>query len=178
MTKYQSPFNLPDEHMRLVGLIAAHWEYVDFFMNTIVAWITKHPQEKVYLFTSNLSFRTKMDLLKAYTSPIKSYDKKTWKEAEEIYNSLEKANNLRNDYVHATWSIVEGDNIPRRFVVRLKNGKLIHSYSNVPVSELEKATVYIHDTGVAMCNFFQKRGYSAPEEKGDLNTLLQNYDND
>jgi hypothetical protein len=37
MANYQSRFPLSDEHMRLVGIIAAHWEHVDLILQRAVA---------------------------------------------------------------------------------------------------------------------------------------------
>ena len=40
MDKYQSPFGYPDEQVRLLGIIAAHWESAQLVLDMILAWIS------------------------------------------------------------------------------------------------------------------------------------------
>jgi hypothetical protein len=43
MDNYRSPFEyLPDEHMRLVGIIAFHWETVDLTKQRAIAEVMNH----------------------------------------------------------------------------------------------------------------------------------------
>jgi hypothetical protein len=52
MAKYQSPFgDIPDEYMRLVGIIAAHWERVELLLELAIARITQHEFHRVALLT-------------------------------------------------------------------------------------------------------------------------------
>lgn len=88
MSKYISPFNLPDEHMRLVGIISAHWEFVDTFLQQAIAFVSEHEFQRVALLTDNLGFRTKIDFLMAYARPLQNDDPKLWKEFTTNFSAI------------------------------------------------------------------------------------------
>jgi hypothetical protein len=56
MAKYQSPIgDTSDEHMRLVGIIALHWEWVEFFASQLSParqfnWHCAHSQIELVCF--------------------------------------------------------------------------------------------------------------------------------
>ena len=43
MPKYESPMPLSDDHMRLIGIIAAHWEAVDVTLQRAISEIMELP---------------------------------------------------------------------------------------------------------------------------------------
>ena len=70
MDKYQSPSGvLPNEHMRLVGIISAHWEWLEVLMERAIAEIMEHQYTRVALLTVNIGFKSKCDLLMTYARP-------------------------------------------------------------------------------------------------------------
>jgi hypothetical protein len=67
MAKYQSPIgDTPDEHMRLVGIIALHWEWVEILLERAIADIMEHDFNRIALLTNNISFGDKCDLVLTY----------------------------------------------------------------------------------------------------------------
>ena len=75
MPGYRSPFPfLADEHMRLVGIIAFHWEALDVAMQRAIAEVMEHSLDRVGLLTDNLSFRAKQDLLMSYARHFQTED--------------------------------------------------------------------------------------------------------
>jgi hypothetical protein len=100
MAKYKSPSKFPDEHMRLVGLIAAHWEWVEFTLERTVAEVMEHEYDRVGLLTENITFHALCDILMIYTRPAEKSRPDIWKECTAMLNELKHAYSLRNKYVH------------------------------------------------------------------------------
>lgn len=158
MTKYQSPFKLPDEHMRLVGVTAAHWECLNLVLERIVAFVTMNEFRRVAVLTRNVPFGTKIDLILAYARPYQSSNPVLWKEFNDAIQQLRHANNIRNEYVHATWVVEKEGELPKRWKLSTKNGKLIDDYAEVKIDELEKAAQFIYDAGEAITKPMLKVG--------------------
>ncbi len=158
MSKYKSPINLPDGHMRLVGIIAAHWESVNLVLDGFVAFVTMNEIEKVTVLTKEMSFGNKINLILAYARQYKATNPEIWKEFTEAIDKVREANSHRNDYVHATWKVGCADEAPQRWVLSLKNGKLKDEVLVVEIDELEKAAQYIYDAGQALTDTMSKVG--------------------
>src|SRR6478672_2415248 len=124
MAGYRSPFtHLPDDHMRLVGIIAFHWQALDLTLQRTIAEVGDHTLDRVGLFTDNLSFRTKMDLLMSFARDFQTEDPRLWKEFIQVVELVTKANNLRNTYVHALWKEGSSPDLPKRAAVHVRNGR-------------------------------------------------------
>lgn len=162
MSKYVSPFNLPDEHMRIVGIIAAHWECLDFMLQRAVAFVSMHDFYRVHLLTDNIGFRTKVDLLMAYARPFQDAEPDIWKEFTRAFDAVKTAYACRNAYVHAKWSVGQSPDLPTRNVARINGGKLVILSEPTPLSELEKAAQLIFDAGEQFVTLFQKMGMKTP----------------
>jgi hypothetical protein len=91
MTKYQSPIPLPDEHMRLLGIIAAHWEWIELILERAIAEVMEHKWSRVRLLTVDIGFRSKCDLLKVYARPFETEEPASWQEFNKIIKGLEEA---------------------------------------------------------------------------------------
>ncbi len=155
---YKSPFDLPDEHMRLVGIIACHWECLDLTIQRTIAEVMQHKFERVALLTENLSFNSKMDLLTGYVRMLKPLAPTFWDEYTSIQRSVIEAYGTRNSYVHARWKQCTPPETPTRVVVRIKGGKLRIEEVAAPQENLEKAAQSIWDVGQTFTTFFTKFG--------------------
>lgn len=158
MKKYQSPFNLPDEHMRLVGIIAAHSEFLNLIIEKAVAFVTMNKQSQVQLLTSHLGLSQKLDILTAYFQQYRGRDDGQWKESVEVFEAIRKASALRDEFVHARWLMEEQAIAPLRLVIRIKSGKLIEKSEKIEHQQLEDAADFIHKTGEKLTKLLLKIG--------------------
>jgi hypothetical protein len=171
MTPYKSPHpQLPDEHMRLVGIISAHWEWVELILEVTVAEVMEHEFRRVQLLTSTMNFTNKSDLIKLYgRTALETHDPEGWKELCLHLATLRAAYGLRNKYVHATWSFDRRTGEPIRTEVVFKGGKGRAWAELAPIAELNKAAQDMWDAGEAMIGFFRRYGMlSASAEKSEL----------
>ena len=74
MDRYHSPFPLPDEHMRMLGIIATQWEWVEQLLGNAIAEIMEHKPDRVAILTANVGFHQKCDILKAYARTFQEDD--------------------------------------------------------------------------------------------------------
>ncbi len=66
MPKYESPLSLSDEHMRLIGIIAAHWEAIDITLQQALAEVMELEFDRVALLIRHIGFGNKINLLMIY----------------------------------------------------------------------------------------------------------------
>lgn len=154
---YRSPFSyLPDEHMRLVGIIAFHWETLDLAMQRAIAEVQMSSLEKLGLLIDNLSFRSKQDFLMSYARHLQTEDPPLWREFTQVMESVKKANTMRNTYVHAKWKEGENHDLPKRVVVNVRGGRFNLAEEPTPIADLELAAQSIIEAGEQFTTFFQK----------------------
>src|SRR5262245_22795247 len=157
MANYRSPFSvLPDEHMRLVGIIAAHWEFLDILLQRILAEVMEHDPHRVALLTENIPFRAKTELLMAYARALQEREPQLWDEFTKAHSSLQTAYGLRNRYVHARWKAGASPELPMRVVTRVSGGRFTLADEETSICELEVAAQTLWETGEALRIFFQK----------------------
>jgi hypothetical protein len=108
MTKYHSPAGFPDEHMRLVGIISAHWEWVELTLERTVAEAMDREYQEVGLLTENITFHALCDVLTIYSQPLETLRPDLWKEFSATLTDLKNAYSARNRYVHAKWRLEQG----------------------------------------------------------------------
>lgn len=158
MPKYVSPMKLSDEHMRLVGIIAAHWETIDLILTRVVAEAMSFKYEDVGILVSNISFETKCNLLMASGRPLQNNDPANWKKFTAILECIRSSNRTRNTYVHAQWFPLEQGEVPIRSTMRVERGKIKIADEPTPISDLENAAQEIHQTAEKLTEFFQDFG--------------------
>ena len=161
---YRSPFPfLPDEHMRLVGIIAAHWEFLDLTIQMALAESMGHTHARVALLLDNMTFRSKIDLLMSYVRvAYKDKEPKRWSEFTKLSERLQKAYDLRNSFVHARWRKGKSADMPERVVTKIQGGKFTLENVPTPANDLEEATTYIAESGGKLTTFFQEVGLLTP----------------
>jgi hypothetical protein len=92
MPKYQSPIgDTPDEHMGLVGIIALHWEWVEFQLERAIADTMGHELSHIALLTNNISFGNKCDLILTYARVFEEAEPEIWKRFTKSIERLRKA---------------------------------------------------------------------------------------
>ena len=97
MTKYQSPIAaLPDEHMRMVGIISTHWEWVELILERAVAKVMEHDPNRVAALTTNIGFHQKCDLILAHARVFQQNDPPKWRVFTDCIESLRNAYAARN----------------------------------------------------------------------------------
>lgn len=148
--------------MRLVGIISAHWETVDVFLQQAIAFVSDHELGRVALLTENIGFRTKIDLLMTYARPLQSEDAQLWKEFTACFGEIKKAYSLRNAFVHARWYMSEGRELPSRSVFRINGGKLVATNNETTLEELEKAADDILNAGESFYALLIRMGMPEP----------------
>ena len=161
MEKYQSPFGYPDEHMRLLGIIAAHWEAVELILERAIAKIMSHDPSGLALLTANINFNNKLDVLTTHVRDafkIQTDDDKLWSEYRGVQEALKNAQKTRNDFVHSKWTISKTTGNLGRHKLQTLGGKT--KILNVPVSteELAAAARQITDASTAMIRFLERNG--------------------
>lgn len=147
---YKSPIpHLPDKHMRLVGIIAAHWEHAERIVERALAGIMELDPLHVGMLMVNIPFGAKCDLIITHARVLEQRDPKTkkrsaeWDEFSKTFGAVREAYALRNKYVHATW---DTHSAPRKLVrrtLRTKGGRLDIGGEAVSVKDLEKAAITI-----------------------------------
>ena len=157
MARYRSPFNLPDQHMRLVGIIAAHWESIDVILQRGIADAMDVPLPDIRLLTENLSVAAKIDLITAKAREILPKDQ--FKDFNKVIGLVQAAYGQRNAFVHAKWS--ENGAKPKepwRISVRTKGGRISIVQKPTPVGELVAAATAIFSAGDELTNLFLRHG--------------------
>ena len=148
--------------MRLVGIIAAHWEMLELILDRLAAEVTSNKPERVNLLTDTMSFAAKRDLLMAYARQYKERKPDRWKEFTTVLDALNHAYSLRNTYVHAKWKAGPSKKRPKRIGVRTKGGKLVQTDSPTPIQDLTTAADAIISAGDGLVAVFRKVGMLKP----------------
>jgi hypothetical protein len=157
MANYQSPFPLPDEHLRLVGIIAAHWEHLDLILQRAVAEIMSLDWNRVRLLTENLSVTAKLDLLSAHAR--QALQKNDLTRFNKVIALVQAAYGRRNAYVHAKWDQNGAEpEQPWQFSIRTRGGKLSIVQKPTPIEELEKAAAQIWSAGESFGDKLRRYG--------------------
>lgn len=156
MDRYESPFSLPDEHMRLLGIIAAHWETVDYFLGRVVAGVMEHDYDRVALLVANIGFQQKCDLILAYARHFQKTDPPEWSKFTKVIETLRDAYSTRNKFIHAKWKMADGE--IRRTEVRTRGGRFTIADEPTPISELNAAAQQIIDAGEAFVRLVEPYG--------------------
>ena len=146
--KYECPIGISDEYYRLIGIIAAQWERVDFLLEWAVAEIGSHDPVSVGLLSTNLTFTAKIELILTHAEPLRKPAPEKFREISNAIQEIRRVNSLRNMYVHARWMPADNDeNIALRSVVRTTQGKLDIGNKPTPLSELVMAARDINNAG-------------------------------
>jgi hypothetical protein len=143
--KYESPISLPDEFFRLLGIIAVHWERLEFVLELSVAEIGSHDPHDVGLLTGNIGFQSKIDLILAYASMLKEEFPNQHREIKVALQAVRDAYALRNTYIHARWIPPAGPHPAKRSVTRTKGGKITVGNMDTSEADLLKAAKVIWD---------------------------------
>ena len=157
MEPYKNPHNIPDEHMRMVGIIAAQWEFIELTLERTIAEIMELDIDRVGVLTTNLGFQTKCDIILLHARPLKETDKPTWNRFTKAYEGLKKAQEIRSKFVHAVWHPGEND-IPIRNAVLTTGKKLTLDEEPTPIDELYVAAETIWENGEAFRRLMQEFG--------------------
>jgi hypothetical protein len=155
MARYKSPFLLPDEHMRLVGIIAAHWESVDLILQRAVAEVMSMKFKDVRLLTENLLANAKFDLIIAHA---RALPKDEFKAINKVIGLVKEAYGLRNAFVHAKWHSDGPSTVPWRFSVRTRGGRISIVQAPTHPSEMETAAEKIWAAGQTLTSILQQHG--------------------
>src|SRR5262245_42666040 len=154
MTDYRSPMShLSDAHMRMVGIISAHWEFLDVTIQRALAEIMLDKLSRLAPLTENIPFRSKMDLLMAYARCLQDEAPQLWAEFAKIDGEVQAAYGLRNKYVHARWKAGETPEVPIRVVTRTSGGRFTVAHEPTPISEMEDAAKALHEIGQKLTVF-------------------------
>ena len=146
MTKYQTPLPIPDEHMRMVGIIAAQWEWIELLLERALAEVMELDPERIAVLTTNLGFQTKCDIILGHIDPSliddndedKAKVKATRKRFTKAYEGLKDAQDIRSRYVHTKWQVGDPD-LPTKTSLRTIGKKIAIVDEPTPIDELYKA---------------------------------------
>lgn len=160
--RYISPMGLPDEHMRLIGIIAAHWEYVGLVIQKAISEITVHDFDRIRLFTEGMTFESRLDLVVAYARVLETEDKAEFKELNAILEEIRAVGRLRNEYVHAAWNTADGNDPFLRAVVSTRGGRFRIEDVPTTVEELAAVAERIVTAGNRFVAFHHRFGMFQP----------------
>ena len=159
MERYLSPMDgLPDEHMRMVGVISAHWEYLEILLERAIADTMGRDYYEVQLLTENVSFTNKCDLVLIYARPFEKTEPDEWKKFTLARAELKAAHGARNEYVHAQWKQDRTTKVWGKSSVRTKGGKLVISDNAVDIEDMNKAAQQIWDAAIKFLALCQSHG--------------------
>ena len=149
---------LSDDHMRLIGIIAAHWEAIDITLQQALAEIMDLEFDRVALLIRHIGFGGKIDLLRIHARRAFQEEghKELWKEFNATIEEIRDANDLRNKYVHSGWPHEDSGDSPIRASLDTRGGKLTVVYDPTPITELENAADQIYKAGRTFVEFLQK----------------------
>lgn len=157
MDRYQSPVcDLPDEHMRMVGIISTHWEWIEILLERAVAEIMMHDPDRVAALTTNVSFHPKCDIVLAYARHFEAPEPEQWKLFTKTMTQLKEAYSSRNKFVHAKWKMI-GSQI-NRTEIRTKGGRFTITDEPCDIQELNAAAQQIADAGQALISLLAPFG--------------------
>jgi hypothetical protein len=161
MDRYKSPIaDLPDDHMRMVGIISTHWEWIEVMMERAVAEVMQHQPARVQILTANINFHTKCDIILAYARHFQKEDPEQWKKFTTTIEGLKNAYSERNKYVHAKWKMVGSQiNLTQ---VRTSGGKFSLIDEPCPIEDLNKVAHQIVEAGEAFVTLVQPFGLLQP----------------
>lgn len=155
---YSSPLPLPDEHMRMVGIIAAHWEWLErVIVDNAVAEVMELKHDRIAVLLTNMNLHSKRDVLAVYAAPLKSQHPDLHKTLSNALSAVLDAYAERNKFVHATWQFGESGEL-LRFELRTKNGKFVCADHPAPINELEEAADKIVNAGSQLIAALQPFG--------------------
>ena len=155
MKPYKNPINIPDEHMRMVGIIAAQWEWIELTLERTITEIMGLDINRVGVLTTNLGFQTKCDIILLHVRPAKESDNPTWRRFTKVYEGLKEAQKLRSKFVHAIWEPGEND-IPIRNAVTTTGKKLTVDEQPTPIEELYEVAETIWKNGEEFASLMQE----------------------
>jgi hypothetical protein len=164
MDQYRSPLPLPDEHMRLLGIIATHWEWVELILSKAVAEVMEHDPNRVAILTANIGFHDKCDIILAYARFLRETDPDEWTKFTTTLKTLRDAYAVRNKFIHAKWKLVNDSEI-RRTEVRTRGGKFSIVDEPTPTTELSAAAQQIVDAGESFIALVQSYGILATQPR-------------
>ncbi len=164
MEPYKNPIPLPDEHMRMVGIIAALWEHIERMLEIALAEIMGLEELRISVLTTNLGFQTKCDIILLHARLFKDSEdpeiRGYWKHFSRVYEDLKKAQELRSKYVHAIWTVdpENPEHLPTRNSLRTTGKKLQIIEDPTPVSELYQAADAIWESGQEFLELLRRFG--------------------
>jgi hypothetical protein len=161
MDEYQSPLPLPDEHMRMLGIIATHWEWVEHLLGIAVAEVMEHDPDRVAVLTANIGFHQKCDVILAYARHFQEVDPPEWSKFTRTMETLRVAYGARNKFIHAKWKLENGH--IRRTEIRTRGGKFTITDDPTPITELNAVAQQIVDAGEAFIRLVQPYGILRPK---------------
>ena len=153
MDRYKHPLDLPDEHMRMIGIISSQWEYIEAVLERAVAEIMQLDRHRIAILTTNLSFQAKCDILLLHARPLSDTGdpdhKAKWKKFTSVCEEMRKAYLLRCKFVHAKWMLDQNapDEPPRMHIVQTNQGKLTALDNPVPIEVMYEAAQSIWQSG-------------------------------
>ena len=142
--------------MRMVGIIAAHWEWIEAILERSVAEIMEHDPNRVAVLTVNISFHPKCDIILAHARAFEKAGPPQWSAFTTAITRLKNAYTARNRFVHAKWKM-EGNQI---FItdVRTKGGRITIVNELCPIEDLNLAAQQIIIAGEMFCTIMQSCG--------------------
>ena len=165
MDRYECPFPVPEEHLRMVGVIAAQWEWIERTLERAVAGVMELDYSRVAMFLANISFSDKCDLFLAHGRVFQESHPTEWKEITTAIKGLYEARATRNAFIHCTWKMGPEPGAPVRASVRTKGGTLKVEEIPVTTDDMYAAAKEIWNAGHALAALIKKYDLLTEEEK-------------
>ena len=163
MSPFKNPFNIPDEHMRMVGIIACQWEHIEKTLEHTVAESMGHKPSRVGLLTMNIGFHTKCELILAYARAFEKEEPLTWKLFTSSIEHLHTCQKIRSEFVHASWHENETDREkPLRLILSTRGKRLTYEERSTNIQELYDAAETLDKYASSFILLMQECGLLLP----------------
>lgn len=163
MERYENPFSIPDEHMRMVGIIACQWEHLEKTLEHAVAEIMEHRPHRVGVLTMHIGFHSKCEIIFAYSRVLEKEAPQSWTLFKRIMENLYECQKTRSEFIHASWHKNEDDpDRPLRLITTTRGKRFKSEEKPTDITELYEAAQAIEKHATSFILFMREFGLLQP----------------
>jgi hypothetical protein len=143
--------NLPDEHLRAIGLVTVRWNHLEQIVNLFLIHLLGKSidDERSHIVFAHMAWPQKVDVLSALVEKVlvlPTYSSlKNYKPV--VLPLLKAAQNGRNSITHGLWGTLNG--LPTKASITAR-GSLKFTWTEANLKEIEAVTQAIEDARVAL----------------------------
>jgi hypothetical protein len=156
--------DLTDRELRALGMVAANWALTEAAVETVLAGLVQFPLPKGQSNPAKLPFPRRVAKLVVLAQP-RIRASTHWR-LNVLAAHLLKAQDTRNEYLHAVWTT--GGDIEPAFALSMRMDKSMRQqqmaigFSDIPVEDIENAAKTIRRIGGVFYRFAMQQGLFPP----------------